>query len=483
MIHAVRVSIVAAVMALSFPVAAWAQEPAAPFTGVVNGDDVYLRAGPSKTYYHVGKVHTGDLVKVKEILYGWYMIQPPEGQFSYISSQYVEMTGDGNIGRVTGDDVRVRAPSPAGPNQSYKIQLKLDRNAKVKVLGQEKGWYRIEPPAGAMLYIYGNLVDRATEQQIAAARRAAQPEQPAPEQQERPAPAPAAPNEPVAPEEAEQPTEPQAQEPADTQPAATQGEPNLSLTEPVTDVDSDAPEPTIPTAEDVAAEANAATAPTAEVADANDAGAMPNVQARLSKLDQRFKAARPLPLDERPIEALLADYRAVEAGYELNDAQAALVEARISVLRAWRELQQARAELARTHTRQTGTAATGADSDRSAATEPAEAAPAGTGDQAQPADQPEAAEAPDTPDYTAVGKLLASTLYTGEHRPLLYRLIDPSTGLTVGYVEPRDDKSLRPLLGQVVGIVGSKRYQPGLKLNIISVERADALQARERPES
>ncbi len=467
--QAIRISVVAAAVTLCHTLAAWAQHPTAPFTGVVNADDVYLRAGPGETYYHVGKLNEGDIVEVGEILFGWYMVVPPAGQFSYISKQFVEVA-DGNSGRVTGDDVRVRAPSPAGPGQSrsYKIQLRLDRNAEVKILGEEQGWYRIEPPDGAMLYISGDFVDKATEAQIAAARAAAQP-----------AAAPNQPTEPV--------TSDAAAPRALTEVVAAEADMNAGTT--TTEVV--AAEPGSPDTAVEVADANAAVeaaaviavtedtaaateAAPAEVGDANaaatpvagSAAAMPEIEPSdilavepsdprpveaaqaLSQLDSRFATAAATAPVDRPVAALLADYRAARAGYDLTPGQSALVEARISVLQAWRDLQRAQRDLAAA---------------RAAAPDP------NTPTTARP-----------VPDYTAVGKLMASTLYTGDQRPLLYRLVDPLTGLTIGYVEPREDRSLRLLLGQVVGIVGKTRYEPGLKLNVITVQRADALSARSR---
>ena len=77
--------------------------------------------------------------------------------------------------------------------------------------------------------------------------------------------------------------------------------------------------------------------------------------------------------------------------------------------------------------------------------------------------------------YLAVGRLVASTLYTGEKLPLLHRVVDPLTGLTIAYVRPAPDTSIRNLLGQYVGVMGTKEYDPALKLHIIDAESIDAL--------
>ncbi len=477
MLKAIRICIVASVATLAAAAAAQAQEPTTPFVGVVTGDDVYLRAGPSQTYYQVGKVNADDRLHVREIRYGWYMVDPPPDQFSYISMQYVEL-GDGNTGRVTGDDVRVRAPSPAGPSQSYKIQLKLNRDDQVQVLGTDSGWYKIAPPEGAMLYISGEFVQQATPEQLVETTEPAveetQETQPVVQEAVEVVEAQPTtttetadePDVPAADDTTTTPTEPT--EPVEVVEDVTITEPAAEEVEMVATIEPEPapePEPATTTADepddtvaiievepidagdDAATQATeaAATAPVEDVArvDAVTGGDAGTV---LADLDQRFGQASTRALTDRPIDALLADYRAAKAGYALSPSQSAIVSARISVLRAWRDLADAQAELAATRQTTDATIVNAADGA--------------------------------APEYTAVGKLLASTLYTGQQRPLLYRLVDPLTGLTIGYVEPRDDRSLRSMLGQVVGIVGEKRYQPGLKLNIITVKRADALRAR-----
>jgi len=53
-----------------------------PFVGVVVGDNVNIRAGASVNYYAVGQLNKGDLVRVHENLYGWYVISPTPGSLS-----------------------------------------------------------------------------------------------------------------------------------------------------------------------------------------------------------------------------------------------------------------------------------------------------------------------------------------------------------------------------------------------------------------
>jgi hypothetical protein len=81
-------------------------------------------------------------------------------------------------------------------------------------------------------------------------------------------------------------------------------------------------------------------------------------------------------------------------------------------------------------------------------------------------------------DYTAVGVLNASTVYNGNRLPLLFRVTDPAAGQTVAYVAPKDANKLATMLGTLVGIRGTKRYDEALKLNIIDPGSIDILTTR-----
>lgn len=81
--------------------------------------------------------------------------------------------------------------------------------------------------------------------------------------------------------------------------------------------------------------------------------------------------------------------------------------------------------------------------------------------------------------YQLVGKMMVSSVYTGEHLPLLYRIqaIDPATGAdqTIGYVAPKPDQDFRYLLGRVVGVIGETTQDQSLKLKVIEPQRIDPM--------
>lgn len=81
-------------------------------------------------------------------------------------------------------------------------------------------------------------------------------------------------------------------------------------------------------------------------------------------------------------------------------------------------------------------------------------------------------------EYTAVGVLNASLIYDGSNLPLLFRLQDPSSGQTVGYVVPGDGFQLSTMLGTLLGIKGDKCFDDALKVDTITPRTIDFLTAR-----
>ena len=81
--------------------------------------------------------------------------------------------------------------------------------------------------------------------------------------------------------------------------------------------------------------------------------------------------------------------------------------------------------------------------------------------------------------YALVGRLVVSTVYTGEHLPLMYRVQapDPITGVerTVGYVKPNANQDIRQYLGSVVGVVGNPVRDEALSMRVLSPDRIDRM--------
>ena len=60
------------------------------------------------------------------------------------------------IGEINGNGVSIRS----GPSENYYPTGKLDKGARVKVVGIKFNWLKIEPPEGSFSYVGKAFVDR-----------------------------------------------------------------------------------------------------------------------------------------------------------------------------------------------------------------------------------------------------------------------------------------------------------------------------------
>jgi uncharacterized protein YgiM (DUF1202 family) len=430
---------------------AYGQAASEPFTGIITGDDVYVRAGASQNYYAVTKLNKGDFVEVHDNLFGWYRIAPPAGSYSYISKAYVTPNADGSEGEVTGDKVRVRAPSPAGPDASYRIQVKLDKGAKVKILGAEASYYKIVPPEQVYLFVSEKFVAKPTAAQLAARRLATE----------------ASETEPTTPDT----TTATATDTTATPDTSTTATTTAAVPDTATATTTTMPDTTTATTPDTTAPDTAtATTPdtTAAVPDTTPTttpdtptttpdtttptateAVEPPSDLTFEALEQQFAAEAAKPAAEQQVDGLLAGYQKLLADKKLEPRQKAVADARVQTLSLVKQLQDAEAKLAAANATTPATTAGGATTTALPVT------------------------------YDAVGLLRTSTLYTGQKLPLMYRLVDPSTqpARTIAYVLVDRQNPPAQLLGRVVGVVGSKQYDAGLRLNVITARQIDSLSA------
>jgi len=127
-----------------------------PYIAQIIGDNINLRSGPGTNYYLCGKLNKADVVKVVQQKYGWSCVVPPEGTFSWISKQYIEVDPTNpSVGIVSGDNVRVRAGSADNnPLHSDQVQGMLDKGDRVRLMGEEQSdYYKIYPPSFAYLWV------------------------------------------------------------------------------------------------------------------------------------------------------------------------------------------------------------------------------------------------------------------------------------------------------------------------------------------
>lgn len=81
-------------------------------------------------------------------------------------------------------------------------------------------------------------------------------------------------------------------------------------------------------------------------------------------------------------------------------------------------------------------------------------------------------------NFTVIGRVFKSSLYDGQRLPLMYRIesIDgPGFGRTTAYLRPGEGDDFGKLIGAVVGVVGSPKYDDALGVRIIAVDSIEAL--------
>jgi hypothetical protein len=156
-----------------------------PYEAVVQSDDVEVRSGPGSSYYPTGKLKANSPVTVhRHDPGGWYMISPPPGSFSYIDARFVQASGATGVIQVTPNEdgkaprAIVRIGSELGDDHAY-YGRQLNNGDTVQILGERTlttdhgaaTMLMIVPPAREYRWVKGDFVvaaDSAVRQQKAA---------------------------------------------------------------------------------------------------------------------------------------------------------------------------------------------------------------------------------------------------------------------------------------------------------------------------
>lgn len=126
----------------------------------VTANDVYVRSGPSSNHYPMLKLSAGGRVTVVGERGQWYEIVPPQGAFSFIHGDYVDTADDKHgVVNGDNVRVRAGSSLPKFDKMKYTIQTKLSKGAQVVILQREpEGFLRIAPPSGVTLWINRGFV-------------------------------------------------------------------------------------------------------------------------------------------------------------------------------------------------------------------------------------------------------------------------------------------------------------------------------------
>ncbi len=460
-----------------------------PYLGVVTQDSVEVRAGAGQSYYVVGTLPKGTVVEVEEVFYDWSKIRPTRGMYSYVSRAWVDAQGDGSVGVINRNQTEIKAGAELGHEESYRTQQLLDKGDRVRIIGEERSFYKIEPPRDSYVYLPPDSVRQATAQESANAQTTRQDPAPAPDPDPDPTPTPdPAPDPAPAPDPSPIPDPPgpeptpdpvpdpdptpdpepdPAPDPDPPTPPAPDPDPDpLPIPDPGPDPMQDDPadiraaldEPSVPLTDDSPATqpTAAVTPPTATVDLAGMSADLepvetPAVSEALRAVELEVLPLFRLPATDQPIGAMIAQYENVRDTAELPKSDRLIIERRLVALKrnqrvaeAMQRVQSARAEAKRVQ------------------------------------DTSQDAPVSDVPGrYDAIGILTPSTVFNGQNLPRLYRLTDPSSRRTLAYVEPTPDLELADKLGQLLGVVGETHYDPALTLSVIRPRRVFQLQRAE----
>ncbi len=447
-----------------------------PYYGVLNQDNVYVRSGPSDVFYATAKLNKGAKVSVVAVREPWLKIVPPEGSYCYVARAYVEKRGDGTVGRVTKAELNVRAGSTLNGLKTT-VLTSLSEGDDVKIIGEQEEYFKIAPPPGAYLYVMKTFVDPApstgTEQPIVASAKTSEPiaSAPIPVVVTPPTPvapvaiatvapvpappvavAPVAPVAPVSP--VPTPVAPVIPAPVGIAPAAPPVTPVIPASAapvviaPV--VVSVTPTPAATTKPAVASSVAPATQPDVAIAPAATQP-VETADEKFSSLESTFLEATGLPIDQQPLDTLLAGYTAIQNDNTLPSSMQRITTMRLATIKLRSDAQKQYLEAKKLDAdAQARKLALRAEHDELA----------------------QKARDQEVSIYTALGTLRISSLQ--QSGTTLYRLTDPTSGRTLVYLKSNDPK-YSSLLNQFVGVKGDVSEDSNLNLKVIDPTGVDTV--------
>ena len=359
-----------------------------------------------------------------------------------------------------------------GPAESYYPTLKLDKGAKIMVVGQKLDWLKIVPPEGSFCFISKAFVDRNGDGTAGKVNKDAVNVRAGSalnslkvvplcqlsigmdvkilgEQEEYYKITPPegkafvfVNKQFVEPDPAGKP------EPINPTVIKPDGAGDVAVKKPVpTDpIRPNSPDPLGDVSDNrIKANAKAATSQPGEVASTTKPADEPAaVEVLFEKAEAEFTAVSGKPLDQQPIASLLAQYEALAASDRLPNTLHRIAEGRAGILKvraqAADELAKATAAQETLHKKQVAL-------------------------QAERKELEDQLAAKGVAIYTAIGELQSSSLQIGSKT--LYRLTDPANGRTVCYLRTDDAKYLS-LMGKFLGVKGDLTTEAQLSLKVIS---------------
>ncbi len=460
-------SVVLALLVMLLPASAFAQ-PEPPYTGVISADSVEARGSAGRVFYPVAVLKKGDRVIVEDDDYfTWFRVQAPASVRAWVNQADVEAGGDGSRGVVISDFAQVRIMGvDRNADDSFKTLLTLSKGDTVNILDRQGSVFVIEAPKGSLVFLPPGSVTPLENQ----------PEFDADEATPTPAPVPT-----PAPANASQPDETPAALPGDAADAEASAEAvTVGTAGDMVPLDAEAPAAE-PTPEATTADAETTLpplvippplpTPVAEMPAVGDAPAIaeaeestpgsadgdageqtPAKPVETLAVNEALRAVElemlPLfdePVETQPLDQIEAAYSQVADENELTGIDARIVENRLAAVSRNRQFAAALKQIEQ----------------RQAAV---------------PALEPLAVEPQADEPYAAVGVMSVSTVLSSDGRTT-FRVVDPATRRTIAYVQPAAGVDPALSLGQIVGVRGTRQYDPSLNAQLIVAQQVRVLDA------
>ncbi|MDA8744236.1 hypothetical protein N9N28_06345 [Rubripirellula amarantea] len=147
-----------------------------PYSVFVSQAASFARSGPRTEDYRTDPLRHGQQLEVyAETQDGWLGIRPPEGSFSWIPAEAVEVDGSGDQGTVVEDASIVWIGTQLGQARKYGWQVRLYEGEPVTIIGRSERdgpdgpqlWYRIVPPSGEFRFVHRSEIVRTAEDLVA----------------------------------------------------------------------------------------------------------------------------------------------------------------------------------------------------------------------------------------------------------------------------------------------------------------------------
>ena len=178
-----------------------------------------------------------------------------------------------------------------------------------------------------------------------------------------------------------------------------------------------------------------------------------SAEARFEQLQSDFEAASQQPVIDQPVDDLLERYQSLVQDETLPESLKRIADVRIAALKLRKQTRDEFAAVRRNQEEM--------DARRKAL-------------QAERQELEEQIRQSQVEFFAAVGTLRPSSLQNGPRGTTLYRLTDPESGRTLVYVRSKDPQ-ITALLNQFVGVKGQLQADPLLRMKVITPSEAKAV--------